>query len=255
MIRAGRSERGSGAAPVRGARAQRPLPLAKLARLRQATYDLLSQAFLYPDQKRVQALSAAALALRRQGAPLARFAFYGEWQRLLGVLAGLARRELADLQREYVSLFVASPGGVPCPPYESVQRAWVGGATGRLVAAVEGEYAAAGLAASPELGERPDHVAVELGFLAVLCAREAQAWEEGRPGEALRALRQQRAFLERHLARWFPALVRQMAAADGGDTYPAIGASAQAYIVHDQDLAAELLRAFESIAAGVRADP
>ena len=218
------------------------MPLAHLTRFREGTYRLLSQTFLYPDEQRMRAVAATARELRREGATsLARFAFFGEWSRLLRFLGDFIERRIEDIQREHVSLFVVNAQGVPCPPYESVYRERAGRPTGWLLAQVEREYAAAGLAPSPDLGELPDHVAIEMEFMAVLCGREAQAWEERDLTQGVVALRRQKAFVGSHLAVWVPEFARQVTETDSGGVYAVVGEGAAAFISYDGDLLEALL--------------
>ncbi len=214
-----------------------------LARFREATYRLLSQSFLYPDQERLRSVAAAAGQLLEAGEALARFAFFEKWYELLRFLNNLDRQPAEAIQGEYVPLFAANPRGVPCPPYESVYREPMGRPTGWLLAQVEGEYAAAGLAPSPDLAELPDHVAVEMEFMAVLCGREAEAWEEGEPVRGIEALRAQKAFTNSHLTLWFPEFAQQVTAADEGGAYPVICEGAQTFFAYDRDLLEALLEA------------
>jgi TorA maturation chaperone TorD len=223
------------------------MPLAHLARFREATYRLLSQTFLYPDEECLREAAAAASELRREGVALARFAFFDRWSELLRFVEGLSQRETAKIQQEFVPLFLVNPQGVPCPPYESVYRDPTGWPTGWLLAEVEREYAAAGLAPSPDLGELPDHVAVELEFIAVLCGREAQAWEEESLSLGIGALRRQKAFLDSHLALWLPGFARQVTAAVGGGVYAVISQGAEVFVSHDRDLIGTLA---ETLPAG-----
>lgn len=66
------------------------------------------------------------------------------------------------------------------------------------------EYEAAGLSIAPGGLRIPDHLGVELQFMAYLCRREAEAWQNG---DALQAqewrLRQER-FVQEHLLSWLP---------------------------------------------------
>lgn len=218
------------------------MPLAYLALFRESTYRLLSQAFLYPEKQRLIVVSTTARQLRRQVGSMARFAFFGGWTRLLRFLEHLGQGDSGDIQGEFISLFVVNSGGIPCPPYESVHREPQGRLTGWLLAQVEREYAAAGLAPSPDLGELPDHVAVEMEFIAVLCGWEAKAWEERSLARGLEALRAQKGFLDRHLAVWVREFAAQLAVADGGGSYSVVGEGAQAFISHDSDLLEALLQ-------------
>lgn len=228
---------------------QRRIPLAHLARLREGTYRLFSQMFLYPDEERRTAVGEAADELWRKREALARFAFFTQWSRALRSLKNIGRRGLSDIQTAYVSMFATNAAGIPCPPYESVYREPEGRPTGWLLAHVESEYAAAGFALSPTLGELPDHVAVEMEFMALLCGREAQAWEKRIPSQGGQAVRRQKAFLDSHLALWFPEFARQVMDVDSGGAYAVVGEGAQAFITHDRDLLGALR---ETLPAGYR---
>jgi TorA maturation chaperone TorD len=63
---------------------------------------------------------------------------------------------------------------------------------------------AAGFALAPEHRSLPDHVSVELEFMARMAAREAEAVEAGDAEAASRSRHIQKEFLEAHLGRWLP---------------------------------------------------
>jgi TorA maturation chaperone TorD len=107
--------------------------------------------------------------------------------------------EGAALLDEHERLFVG-PGPVPCPPYESywredvpldVRRSLMGPCTAEL----RQLYADLGLEMTRELGELPDHIAVELEALTYALSAEA-------------TYPQARAIFCDHLRRWLPRLCR-----------------------------------------------
>ena len=220
------------------------MSLARLARLREATYRILSQSFLFPGEEHLRGLAAAARDLRASGGPLIRFAFFEQWSRLLGLLEECDRAGGQRFQEQYISLFAASSEGVPCPPYESAYRDPARRAAGWLLAEVEREYAAAGLALAPGSGELPDLVSVEMEFVAVLCGREAQAWEREDRRQAVDLLGRQQSFLDSHLARWLPDFGERVRAADSDGMYAALCEGAQVFIGYDVDLLGVLLETF-----------
>jgi TorA maturation chaperone TorD len=63
---------------------------------------------------------------------------------------------------------------------------------------------AAGFALAPEHRSLPDHVSVELEFMARMAAREAEDLEAGDAEAASRSRHIQKEFLETHLGRWLP---------------------------------------------------
>lgn len=236
MTIVGRKEAANGARP--------DLSRAGLGRLREGTYRLLSQALLYPERERVCDLATAAQELLRDDEAVAQFAFYPLWRRLCLTLMAQEQQPAAGIQNNFVRLFSAGPGGVPCPPYESVYRGTSGRPTGRLLAEVEAAYAVAGLAAAPGLGELPDHISIELEFMAILCGEEADAWEREALSAASKALKRQRGFLRRHLGGWLPAFAWQVARADSDGFYATVTSCAGAFVAYDADLVEALLSGF-----------
>ncbi len=63
----------------------------------------------------------------------------------------------------------------------------------------------AGFALTPEHRDLPDHVSVELEFMARMAAREAEAIEADDDAEAKQCRWIQKEFLDNHLSRWLPA--------------------------------------------------
>lgn len=77
-------------------------------------------------------------------------------------------------------------------------------------------YRAFGLEPAPDGGERQDHLAVELEFMAVLTGQEAHAVEQRLADEVLAANQDaQRIFLREHLGRWSPTFARRLVAMVG----------------------------------------
>ena len=212
--------------------------LAELARLRQGAYRFLGALFLYPDGERVTDLTAAAECLEAEWDALETWATWGAWQRLFLTLQGLAECGAAKLEGEYVRLFLVNP---ETPLYESFYIDPKRQATGWIGAQLMHEYSERGLTLSPSRGEPPDHVAVELEFMAFLCSLEARAREEEALEEASGILRRQLEFLDRHLGRWVPAFSHQVTAASRLDLYAVGVETAQAFIQDDRDLADLLL--------------
>lgn len=101
-----------------------------------------------------------------------------------------------DLILAYTRLFLG-PGRPVAHPYESVY------VEGRLMGAAAGQvvecYNEAGLELSTEIRELPDHVSLELAFMAHLAAEE-----ERDPDRRAVWCDRERRFLLEHLARWLP---------------------------------------------------
>lgn len=130
------------------------------------------------------------------------------------------------LECDYNRLFVG-PTRLLAPPYESYYRSEPdeegrGSICGAPMLSVLCEYREHGFDMPDDFVEFPDHMAVELEYLALLADAEAKAWEAGRKGEALHLQKAAAQFRTDHLAVWaeeFAALV-----ADGATTslYPAL---------------------------------
>lgn len=240
---------------AKGTHKQGSLHLADLARFRQAAYRLFSTMLLYPDEERLKTVAAVAGELREYADTLAAFSFFLEWRELLDTLRGLADLKPERVQEEYVHVFIANPDYTPCLPYESAYLGSRGATTGWTAVELERKYAAAGLSLSPTLKEAPDHAAVELEFMSLLCDQEACAWEGRRLADGIEALKRQVAFLEQHLSRWFPAFARGITRRDSSEIYAAATRTAEAFISHDRDLLQALVKRFGSRGDSEPLDP
>ncbi len=95
-------------------------------------------------------------------------------------------------------------------PYESIQL----GNGEELMGAAAGEVrqfmAEVGFTVPAENGELPDHISVELAFMAELARREAEALEADDRKTAEFAASLQRRFLAAHLGRWAERFARKV---------------------------------------------
>jgi len=163
------------------------------ARAKAAIYGLLARLFRNaPDRELLSALRGKAL---RQALAEAGMALNDTF------LAKDLDALMEELAVDFASLFLV-PGDM-ISPHESVQ---IEGGSGLLrgpeTARVRAYYEYVGFQVDETTPMEADHVSIELEFLQLLSNEEAAAWEAGRPGMALDALRYQRDFLERHLGKW-----------------------------------------------------
>ncbi|MEI2723972.1 MAG: molecular chaperone TorD family protein [Verrucomicrobiota bacterium] len=130
------------------------------------------------------------------------------------------------LNAEYERTFGLLVSGA-CPPYETeyVDSKFTFQRSNSL-ADISGYYQAFGLAISDQHPERPDHVVLELEFVAHLLGLERQAAVEDsdRRAEHLQVCRDAQArFLGEHLAWWTPAFAKLLGCANQNGFYAAAG--------------------------------
>lgn len=207
-----------------------------LAAWRAVAYRLFAALFLPPDERRWLWLVETARELRSLDAALSSFAFFPSWDRLLRVIEASNPESVAQWSVEYTRLFIVGRGAEICSPYESSYAAASAEQAGMAAALVARAYARAGVEAARRGLEDPDHVAVELEFLAYLCQREAAAWSSRDTHQALRALAEERTFLRQHLGRWFGAFAEGVHAASREPLYGLAAAAAHTFIHHDAEL-------------------
>lgn len=209
------------------------LPGVELARLRQGLYRLFGALFLYPDRDRLATLRAVAGELQQADDFWGSYTFSEPLRRLLKVLSELGEGAKEEIEEEYVRLFLVKP---MAPPYQSFYLDPDGQARGWIAVQLEREYTHAGLALSPSQKKLPDHVAVELEFMAFLCGQQAQALEEGTLEGGDQAQECQRAFLGQHLGRWFPRFALQVNDAASEALYGVAAEAAHAFLHYDLGL-------------------
>lgn len=130
--------------------------------------------------------------------------------------AALGRRSSADLLRRHRAL-LPPVESLDLPAYESAYCGSDIFRQAQVMADIAGFYRAHGLVVGGSRRERPDHVAVELEFMALLTAKEADALRHLGPDQVAMCREAQALFLGEHLGRWAPLFARRLAErADGG---------------------------------------
>jgi TorA maturation chaperone TorD len=170
--------------------------------LRSCLLRLLALSFGYPTAERFEALRTClqtCLAFRervpkRIAEPLSEFA------------AAIQSYDQSGYESEYLKVFT-HVCAADCNPCETAYVAKHIFQVSQRMAALAGFYRAFGLETS---GERPDHIAVELEFLAFLCYRESLERMEGSLQNAQIMHQAQRRFLEQHLGKWVRGFIFMM---------------------------------------------
>ena len=127
---------------------------------------------------------------------------------------------LEEMAVEYAALFLG-PGG-HISPHESVHAETSGVLWGRSTGEVKRYIESAGFAYDPECHGLPDHISVELEFMAALAGEEARAFRDGDYSAASNCLKYQKEFLVEHLGEWGPAFCRQVTERAGHGFYRGI---------------------------------
>ncbi len=111
---------------------------------------------------------------------------------------------LLALKKEHSMLFIG-PFSLLAPPYESYHRN-CGVVLGESSKEVEQFYTLAGMEIAPEFKDAPDHIILEVDFLARLCERELSAWASKEPEKVDYYQKLMKKFLEEHLLTWVDML-------------------------------------------------
>jgi len=136
-------------------------------------------------------------------------------------------------EAEYIRLFEIAPKRPPCPLYEGYWRGRDGSERRELMAELMRFYRFFGLSLGESVREMPDHLAVELEFMAALADREATA--EAEDGDAASFRRAQRDFLRRHVGNWTPKVNETIHEVDAHPFFPALVAEIDAHVQADLD--------------------
>lgn len=138
-----------------------------------------------------------------------------------------------ELRVAYAARFMG-PFRVPAPPYGSVYleegRRLLGDSTIDVIT----RYREAGVEIAPDQKDVPDHIAIELEFLAYLISMEIEAGEGEDAQTARAALASQRSFLQDHLAAWVPKFVEATKAnCEPNPFYDALAECTESFVTED----------------------
>lgn len=182
---------------------------------RSGVYELLSLAFLYPQ-------GGMATLLAEHAPKVAAAASKLGWQELehaLGELTGLlGSLDDGKLVDEYAEIF-GHTVSTDCPQYEGEYGQGHIFLKSHTLADLSTFYKAFGVVPNPELGERPDHVSVEMEFMHLLTLKEACAQLHNHGEDKVLLCRQaQEAFFSNHLANWIREFAHRVSRKTGRDS-------------------------------------
>lgn len=190
---------------------------------RAAVYSLLAAGFGVPGEERMFQLKSRllpAVAVIGLPAPL---------DGLVATLPATLPREIERFRDDHMALFppIASRDA---PGYETAYRGDDIFQQADLLADIAGFYKAHGLRAGGSERERPDHITVELEFMAVLAkktvhALRGESFEDAEICHDMSAL-----FLRDHLGCWAPGFGRRVAAMTASPWYRNLGELLAAWV-------------------------
>jgi len=147
-------------------------------------------------------------------------------------------RLLEELAVDYAWLFLGP--GEHISPHESVQRPDVAQASrqfwGKATGQVKQYIETCGFVYDADFNGIPDHIGVELEFMAHLCMAEAEAWQKRQLSQAAVFERYQKQFLEEHLLIWVPPFCEKMARRAQTSLYRFIAHLTGSFIAGDHEL-------------------
>lgn len=145
---------------------------------------------------------------------------------------------------EYNRLFVG-PAFLPSPPWESVFASNSDVLFGHGTLEVRSEYRAQGFIPQLYPTVADDHVALELGFMALMAQKSIGAWDEMCTQDASTALKVSERFLKRHLGWWIGSWAERLAKAEPDSPYTAMAQAAVTFVQADMAGLSTLIQTIE----------
>ena len=175
----------------------------RTAQSRAMVYSILAQALSSPSEALCSAVMEGALSALlgvalEDAPPVHRRMIEAD---LLESFTAISANESfpSSVLVEYTRLFSSN---LHCMQYEADYLGRTAEHSVHVIAAIAGMYSTFGVRLADTVGERPDHIAVELDFMNFLAAKEAHASDGNQDANAKLCRRAQVYFLSKHLARW-----------------------------------------------------
>jgi DMSO reductase family type II enzyme chaperone len=184
---------------------------------RSRVYQLLSDAFTFPEEESFRTLKASFL---NELTPQLNHTNGGDGEFDLCLLRESVERfgDVSHLASEYTLSF-GHTLSTDCPPYETQYEFPHVFQQTQALADIAGSYRAFGLQVSNSGGERLDHITVELEFMSFLVYKQAYAMAHHEQEQVQICLDALRRFMEEHLGRWVPTFATRLARKAGEGFY------------------------------------
>ncbi len=200
---------------------------------RSRVYQLLSDAFTFPEEESFRMLKSSFLneltvQLDHTNGGDEEFDFcpLRESVDRLGNVSHLAS--------EYTRSF-GHTLSTECPPYETQYEFPHVFQQTQALADIAGFYRAFGLQISDSAGERLDHITVELEFMGFLAYKHAYAMAHHGEEQVQICLDALRKFMEEHLGRWVPTFAARLARKAGNGFYKELAELTAWWVLKDAE--------------------
>jgi DMSO reductase family type II enzyme chaperone len=182
---------------------------------RSAVYELLSLAFLHPEQGTAALLTENAGQIAQAASKLGWRNIEAALEQLSHHLSSLDDAMLVDQHTAIFGHTISSD----CSPYEGEYGQAHVFQKSHTLADLNTFYRAFGVTPNPALKDRPDHVSVEMEFMHLLTLKEAYAQLHNHGEDKVLLCRQaQEAFFSNHLANWVREFAHQVTRKTGRDS-------------------------------------
>ena len=207
------------------------------ALLRHTLYRFFASLHLYPNRNRLVTLQNVSLELQHDGLHWSDSSLSDHFASLYEWFQGMNEESFNKVEEEYVALFTVNPYA---PPYESYYQDPEGFVRSWIVIQLEKEYAGAGLNITSSFKEPPDHVAIELEFMAFLCSLEAKAHKTSNENDIKTFVEQQSKFLNSHLGKWYPRFAQAVTDSPAKSLYKHTVDATYTFLRHEQNWGREI---------------
>lgn len=201
---------------------------AKLLEARGRTYQLLGALFCEPEQDILG--DKTIFQLLRDNME----ALYPGLKVVEPLLETFSKQPLQALLIEYTRIFLG-PFQILAHPYSSMYYDEPGLMT-PVTQWVDQYYRACGYGFDPTIRDLPDHIAVELEFMAQLAFKEGEVLLAGDEEEAFRYQNYRQEFLQKHLGVWGISLCDAIRKSESSAYYSALADCLQHFIEQEKNL-------------------